>query len=259
MPTNQKTSLISRTQPDMEILHNLRINNAGIKISLHGVTTMWTFQEYFFEEHRLDLFDLVLSPRYMTLLLFITLRIMVSSVSLFMNWNKSLCTCCMWLSNMSIKYMGIPSLWMQEQVKLCQHVEHIKGSCAWFDLDLMFELTQILTTSKAPWQTGVNLIMKLVTFKMDINQQASVLRKKLEKLSWQLENNPDLSKNKRKKLQDEVDDIKEKLKALEGQLTLLAVTKVMRKTHQSDRQVSWGGKGKAFPGLCTGKAVQWAT
>ena len=59
---------------------------------------------------------------------------------------------------------------------------------------------------------------------MDIDQQGTVLRRKLEKLNWQLENNPDLSKNKRKKLQDEVDYIKEKLKAFEGQHTPLAVT-----------------------------------
>ena len=96
----------------------------------------------------------------------------------------------------------------------------------------MFGLTQTVTTSKTPQQAGVNQTVKLVTFKMDIDQQAAVLRKKLEKLNWQLENNPDLSKTKRKKLQDKVDDIKEKMKAFEGQLTPLAVTKLMHKTHQ---------------------------
>ena len=42
---------------------------------------------------------------------------------------------------------------------------------------------------------------------MDIDQQASVLQKKLEKLVWQLENNSDLSKNKRKKFEDEKEAI----------------------------------------------------
>ena len=67
---------------------------------------------------------------------------------------------------------------------------------------------------------------------MDIDRQAAVLREKLEKLNRQLENNPDLSKNKGKKLQDEVENIKENLKAFVGQLTPLAVTKVMHKTYQ---------------------------
>ena len=65
---------------------------------------------------------------------------------------------------------------------------HIKGSCAWYDLNMMLGLTQILTTSKASLQTGVNLIVKLVTFKMDIDKQAAPLRKKIEKLQWQIDN-----------------------------------------------------------------------
>ena len=47
---------------------------------------------------------------------------------------------------------------------------------------------------------------------MDIDQQAAASRKKLEKLNWQLEINPDLTKSKRKKLQDEVEAIEEKIK-----------------------------------------------
>ena len=93
---------------------------------------------------------------------------------------------------------------------------------------MMFTLTQILTTSKACQQTGVNL----VTFTMNIDKEAAVLRKKLEKLNWQLENNPDFTKTKRKKLQDVVEAIEEKLKAFEGKLTPLAVTKVVHETHQ---------------------------
>ena len=67
---------------------------------------------------------------------------------------------------------------------------------------------------------------------MDIDAQVAKLCKKLEKLQWQLTNNPDLSTTKRKKLEDEVDDIKEKLKAFEDQLTPLAVTKLVHETHQ---------------------------
>ena len=89
----------------------------------------------------------------------------------------------------------------------------------------MFRVTQLLTTSKACQQA-------LVTFAIDINQQASVLRKKLEKLIWQLENNPDLSKNKRKKLEDEKEAIEKQLMGFESQLTLLAITKVVHKTHE---------------------------
>ena len=67
---------------------------------------------------------------------------------------------------------------------------------------------------------------------MDIDQQAAVLRKKLEKLNWQLENNPDLSKNKRKKLEDGMADIRKQLLAFETQLTPLAMTKVVYTTHK---------------------------
>ena len=88
----------------------------------------------------------------------------------------------------------------------------------------MFGLTQILTTSKACRQTGV-------ISTMDIEAQAAKLYKKLEKLNWQLINNPDLTQTKRKKLEDGVDQIKQQLKAFEAQLTLLAVTKLVHETH----------------------------
>ena len=54
--------------------------------------------------------------------------------------------------------------------------------------------------------------------------------KKLEKLKWQL-NNPDLTKNQRKKKEDEVADIEKQLKALESQLTPLHVTRIVHTTH----------------------------
>ena len=67
---------------------------------------------------------------------------------------------------------------------------------------------------------------------MDIEAQAAKLGKKLEKLiNWQLINNPDLTQAKRKKLEDEVDQIKQQLKAFEAQFTPLTVTKLVHNTH----------------------------
>ena len=68
---------------------------------------------------------------------------------------------------------------------------------------------------------------------MDIQAQAAKLRKKLEKLNWQLTNNPDLTQTKRQRIEEEVDQIKEQLKAFEAQLTPLTVTKLV---HQTQRQ-----------------------
>ena len=56
---------------------------------------------------------------------------------------------------------------------------------------------------------------------MDIDAQAAKLHKKLDKLNWQLINNPDLTKTKRQRIEDEVNQIKEQLKAFEAQLTPL--------------------------------------
>ena len=67
---------------------------------------------------------------------------------------------------------------------------------------------------------------------MDIDAEAAKLRKKLEKIQWQLKNNPDLSRTKRKKLEDKFDDIKQKLKAVEDKLTPLGLTKLVHETHQ---------------------------
>ena len=128
-------------------------------------------------------------------------------------WHMFNCSC--------INKLGIPMYLID------MFDNHIKASCAWFDLDLMFGLTQLVTTSKACWQTGV-------TFMMDTDKQGSILRKKFEKLNWQLDN-PDLSKNQRKKKEDEVEYIKKQLKALESQLSL-QVTKLVHTTHDQ-----WGG------------------
>ena len=66
---------------------------------------------------------------------------------------------------------------------------------------------------------------------MDIEKQAGVLRRKLEKINFKLDN-PALKADKRKELEDEVDAIKAQLKAFEQQLTQLRVTKIQRTTHQ---------------------------
>ena len=58
---------------------------------------------------------------------------------------------------------------------------------------------------------------------MDIDQQASALRKKLEQIKFKLDN-PNLSANTRMQLEDQVDAITAQLKALEQQLTQLRVT-----------------------------------
>ena len=66
---------------------------------------------------------------------------------------------------------------------------------------------------------------------MDIEAQAAKLHKKLEKLNWQLTNNPDLTQTKRQRIEYKVDQIKEQLKAFEAQLTPLTVTKLVHQTH----------------------------
>ena len=67
---------------------------------------------------------------------------------------------------------------------------------------------------------------------MDIEVQAAKLRKKLEKLNWQLTNNPDLIPTKRQRIEDKVNQIKEQLKALEAQLTPVTVIKLVHQTHR---------------------------
>ena len=67
---------------------------------------------------------------------------------------------------------------------------------------------------------------------MDIEAKAAKLHKKLEKLNWQLTNNPGLTQTKRQRIEQEVDQIKEQLKAFEAQLTPLTVTKLVHQTHQ---------------------------
>ena len=121
----------------------------------------------------------------------------------------------------------------------------------------MFGLTQILATSKACQQTGVNL---LVTFTMNIQKQASALWKKLEQLKFILDN-PDLTPTKRAQLEDQLDAINAQLKAFEQQLTQLRVTKIKRTMYQWGKyyveraKPSWGYVlGKPFNEL-----LNWPT
>ena len=88
----------------------------------------------------------------------------------------------------------------------------------------MITLTEIRATSKACQQTGV-------ISTMDIEKEASALRKKLEQIKFKLDN-PDLTPAKRAQLKDQVDTINTQLKAFEQQLTQLRVTKIKRTTHQ---------------------------
>ena len=52
----------------------------------------------------------------------------------------------------------------------------------------MFRLTQLVSTSKACQQTGVNLLVKFVIFMMDVDKQGAKLYKKIEKLRWGIGN-----------------------------------------------------------------------
>ena len=140
-----------------------------------------------------------------------------------------------------------------------KHVKHIKWSCAWFDLELMFKLTQILTTSKACQQTGVNLVVKLVTFTMDMDtdQQAAVLRKKLD-------NNPDLSKSKWKKLEDRGGWYQEAITCIWDTTNTTGHDQIGPYNTQV-RWVWWGGpKGLSLPGAmywesCSMNHLTWPT
>ena len=66
---------------------------------------------------------------------------------------------------------------------------------------------------------------------MDIEKQAGVLHKRLEKINYELDN-PVLKADKRQELEQEVEAITAQLKAFEHQLTQLRVTKLKRTTHQ---------------------------
>ena len=95
----------------------------------------------------------------------------------------------------------------------------------------MFRLTQIWATSKACWQTGVNLVVKLLTFTIDIDKQTAPLHKKIEKLQWQIDNAV-LSEDQIREQKEQIAALKTQIENFSIQLTPLQVTKVVTTTHQ---------------------------
>ena len=71
---------------------------------------------------------------------------------------------------------------------------------------------------------------RIVTSTMDIDKQAAMLNKKIEKLSWEIKNKV-LTDKQIEDMQEKIKAIKEQIEALGGQLTPLVVTKIIQKTH----------------------------
>ena len=90
------------------------------------------------------------------------------------------------LSSMSTKYMEIPGFKHGNKWKLVRHVGQFKGSCAWVDLDLMFALTQIQATSKACWQTGVNLFVTFFFTMAEGGRTQDSLKREIEDILKQI-------------------------------------------------------------------------
>ena len=95
----------------------------------------------------------------------------------------------------------------------------------------MLRMTQILTTSKACQQTGVNLVVQFLTFTMDIDKQTARLRKNIEKLQWQIDNTV-LSEDQIKEKEEQIAKLKTQIESFGGQLTPLQVTKAVITTLQ---------------------------
>ena len=68
---------------------------------------------------------------------------------------------------------------------------------------------------------------------MDIKEEASKLRKKIEKINWQLTSGIALSRKQIYQKKDQIDILKAHLKALENKLTKLRLTKMNVKLHLS--------------------------
>ena len=66
---------------------------------------------------------------------------------------------------------------------------------------------------------------------MDIEKEGGKLRKRIEKLNWQLTSRLALSLQQRKAKEKEVDDLKKELADLEKKSTELKVTKINVKLH----------------------------
>ena len=85
---------------------------------------------------------------------------------------------------------------------------------------------------------------------MDIDNQTAPLCKKIEKLQWQIDNAV-LSDEQIREKKEQIATLKTQIENFGNQLTPLRLSQV----HTSKVGIM-GGKGKAFPGLCTGKAIQ---
>ena len=66
---------------------------------------------------------------------------------------------------------------------------------------------------------------------MDIETQAAQIRKRIEKLNWNLDSGMAYSKTKRDKKEQEINDLKKELAYLEQKLTTLRLTKMNVKLH----------------------------
>ena len=88
----------------------------------------------------------------------------------------------------------------------------------------MINLTQIVTTSKAWWQTGVNHINILSLLQWISNKKE--LRKNIETLEYKLTSSQALSRAKRKEIHDKIDDLRYEWKNLEQKFTSQPLVKI---------------------------------
>ena len=105
---------------------------------------------------------------------------------------------------------------------------HIKGCLSWPGSDVQFD-PNISHIKGLPTDRCQSVVQFLI-LTMDIDKKAAELRKKLEKICWNLNNNPDLSATKRKSLEDQKAALIKEIADLETQLTPLQVTKAVTTT-----------------------------
>ena len=66
---------------------------------------------------------------------------------------------------------------------------------------------------------------------MNIKEEAAKLRKKIEKLNWQLTSGLALSQKQRDQQEDKIDELKKELKGVGKKLTEIKCTKMSVKLH----------------------------
>ena len=79
--------------------------------------------------------------------------------------------------------------------------------------------------------TGDNLVVKLLTFMMNIDKQTAPLCKKTEKCQWQIDNAV-LSEDQIREKKEQIATLKTQIENFGSQLTPLQVTKAVTTTHQ---------------------------